>query len=745
MFIRRSLFRLRILISRWFKKTLTPSFIAVVIGILSTYILLVINGDVFESAPPKDPSFFFGSAAFVGGALAIIVTLNTLLLQNALDKLPARSFKRVGASGKLYSMYLAMAVITLSLFTLGISYVDTANIARTYLLRYGMGLNVWALIIIFLYAQSISSLLDPTAQLKQKTKQIKKKIDSTERLIKRAVKAMSGDDTPKAALEATVRNQMQPTMKDILNDLDDLSGMYFRLIERGDTELAMTCIAAITGSVSYVYGTRKDNALAMPSGQWGFFVPKSDLADFTNKVDEIMMRMWTNALQTNDLESIREIINGYIIMVNSSVTMKHVNYDRDNPLFSHTWGGFKRMFDKGFVSRNEEALFQLSGAVSSIAKYFYLHSNRSSLNYLHFKGILDTHYKLYAHGAVNRDTTLMTQASDGFMGILGVVLVKDMGDKQIDEVMTEKYSEYVRLANTPALQRLLNAGDEIFTQEQLIQGLIMGVAAVDTTIEKVQLFIRASGILIDSLISAATSNNVSTVRINFDRYVMVSGEAALRLLSNPPIDLGDVIKKDLNGLLIKIIKLHEVALLANDFASDDISEDYSQKLSMIGQTASSFNDSSHAIESISSLMKMASWLLENHLNSGAGATHVIYRMVRYAAFIAGYSHSRRRFLVSRQYKASLHTLESRWLQLTFPNGIPQGSVAQSPNLFRYMFDDLLHGFGHSGIPGLLDYPEDIFSNQVSYEQIDTFNNYLWRGIPVADPINHPFTPTVYYY
>ena len=102
MFIRRSLFRLRILISRWFKKTLTPSFIAVVIGILSTYILLVINGDVFESAPPKDPSFFFGSAAFVGGALAIIVTLNTLLLQNALDKLPARSFKRVGASGKLY-------------------------------------------------------------------------------------------------------------------------------------------------------------------------------------------------------------------------------------------------------------------------------------------------------------------------------------------------------------------------------------------------------------------------------------------------------------------------------------------------------------------------------------------------------------------------------------------------------------------------------------------------------------------
>jgi len=351
MFIRRSLFRLRILISRWFKKTLTPSFIAVVIGILSTYILLVINGDVFESAPPKDPSFFFGSAAFVGGALAIIVTLNTLLLQNALDKLPARSFKRVGASGKLYSMYLAMAVITLSLFTLGISYVDTANIARTYLLRYGMGLNVWALIIIFLYAQSISSLLDPTAQLKQKTKQIKKKIDSTERLIKRAVKAMSGDDTPKAALEATVRNQMQPTMKDILNDLDDLSGMYFRLIERGDTELAMTCIAAITGSVSYVYGTRKDNALAMPSGQWGFFVPKSDLADFTNKVDEIMMRMWTNALQTNDLESIREIINGYIIMVNSSVTMKHVNYDRDNPLFSHTWGGFL----KGCLIRDSSA------------------------------------------------------------------------------------------------------------------------------------------------------------------------------------------------------------------------------------------------------------------------------------------------------------------------------------------------------------------------------------------------------
>lgn len=92
-------------------------------------------------------------------------------------------------------------------------------------------------------------------------------------------------------------------------------------------------------------------------------------------------------------------------------------------------------------------------------------------------------------------------------------------------------------------------------------------------------------------------------------------------------------------------------------------------------------------------------------------------------------------------KASLHTLESRWLQLTFPNGIPQGSVAQSPNLFRYMFDDLLHGFGHSGIPGLLDYPDISVTkshmNKLTLSIITYGVGYLY-----LDPINHPFTPTV---
>ena len=721
-----------------------PTLIAVCTGLLASLVVWRINGNYFSSYLPQEPSFFFGSAAFVGGALAIIVTLNTLLIQNALDKLPARSFKTATSSKWLYAMYIIMATISVLLFILGLTYIDINHIARTHFLRFGIGLNLWALVIIFIYSQLIASRMNPSEQIKRIHKLIKRKIDKVEKLIKRAGKILAQGETPVAAVEAGVRNQLQPTFRSIIDDLADLGGMYKRLLQRGDDELAMACLTSITASVSYVYGTRKDNAIAIPSQEYGFFSPKSDLADFSNRVDEILMPLWIEALQSNNVVAIREILTGYTNMTVSSITMKHTNYNRDNPLLGFTWGGFKRVFEKGLESKNAEALFQLSSAVTTIAKYYYLNAPKGNTNYLHFKGFIDTEFKLYVYAVAKTDSTLLSQVSDGYMGLLGVVLTVDKGDSEIDKVMIEKFADMLALANLPQIERIPTAGDEIYAQDLLINAHISGITATSTTTKRIRLFIRATNILLGTLSAAAAKSTPNVARINFSNYFQYSGQVALTLIQDTPSGLraNDVTK--LENILKQLIALHETSFMSFDYANSNESEDYSNKISIIGQTAANINDSSNAKKFIDSLMKMATWLIENHAGASRDTIYITYRLVLQAAYIAGISHAHRRYNVSSYYKRLLHRLEDLWIQKVFPDGIPVTPVIPSPNIFRGMFDDAISGFSSSGIPGITEYPEGVFMEFVDRRAVEAFNEYLWRDKAVADPVNHPHEPSHYF-
>lgn len=724
MFIRIKWFNFKLKVKRLGNTIARPEVVAIAIGLVATGLFAFGHSSDFVFTFPKDAALLFTSAGLVGGALAILVTLNTLLLQNALEKLPARIYRNSTSHKGLNAIYIALSSITILLFALGIVYLDGHQAPRGYVLRAGLIADVWAFVLIFIYLRVVINRIDPSRQIKTLSLLIKANIDKTEKIIAQYTKLMSKTGADATYIEADVRKQLQPRTSTLYGDFQDLAGWYRRLAERGDKELALSCLRAITASAYYLYTKRSKSALALPTDY--AFTPKSDLSDFSLKVDEILLPVWKSALQTGDVDTIREILSGYRLMAIAAIGVQHKNYPSDNPLFPYVLGGLKKIINLGIEFKNQDATFHSTDVLKDIAVTAFASDSQDRYMSSHVEDMYKLLNLVYVYAVAKKDTTVMKVSLDASMNIFTAAMLSKELDERTKAVTVEQFAKTLQIANAPVNRGRLLPGDEIMNQEFLIQS-IFGAIPKKPRKQHIRKMLAASRLLLDAL-SKSITDSKTTLNIDFERYFELSGEAAVDFVNNSAKELSDKDIEDLRKFLETLVNLTRLSIEHYDYQgrSDGQAETYLEKLSHIGIYAASLGDNVTALLIINGLMDIAEQLM-SMTRDVQYVEHAAHRATNYAGYIAAVSHAKRHYRISSHYRQRMHHFEDLWITTLFPNGfLPDVSYLPSPYKARDTFRELLHGFGTTGLPTYFEYPQDRLMREITTHQLRVFNDYLWR-------------------
>ncbi len=731
MLIRIRLFQFRYMIKYLNGLVFNPINIALLSGIVTSMCLIFVDGNIFEFSRPKDGSIFFSAAGLVGGALAIIVTLNTLLLQNALEKLPARNYQKFSNHNGLNFIYFMLATITVALFYCGISYLDISGEPRGNLLRIGLGMIVWALILIFLYLRIVIRSTNPMRQVVGLSQNIRKKIDETEELVSSYLKIISTNTDQDIISERNIRNQVRPRVIEVLTDLSDMAGLYNRFNERGDTQVALNCIQTISASGTYIYNKRKDSAIAVPTDNP--LSPKSELSDVSLKIDEILLPIWEEALRNDDKETIREVLKGYQSMVYASIDVNHRNYANENPLMSYTFGGMKNIVELGLKSKNVEAIFQSADVLQKIAIHIYAKSAQNRLSSQYYKQCFDLLNLIYTYAVVNNETAILKNGLEAALYTFAAAMLSPVTDRNMREMATKKFSATLQIANSSNNKSLV-AGDEVMIQELMIRNIFSLPKNVRT--KDVKLLVARTQLMIEALADSTDSSDIS-FNLSFERFYVLTGQAFADIMSNYTKVLNDKIIEDINEIFELLIRIQRNSIVNYKYGrrADGDAEIYADQLSIIGMDATKFKNNELALNIINSLMDSAEWMLDK-ANAISGIDRQALQAVEHAGLIASISHTQRQYAVSREYKSRVRDFETKYLAKIFPGGVdPDTRYMPSPNAVRHLFDQLTSGRGGSGFPQYFETPEDKALSLISAESISTFNDYIWRDL--APPQNLP--------
>lgn len=726
MFIRVWVFNFRILLLRLLGDFVEPSITALGIGILLTIVGIFYQNANNSFLLIKDPSFFYNSATLIGGALAIIVTLNSIILQNAIEKLPARTYKANSNYSLLNLVYLFLAFSTLFMFFLGLTYVNPDDTLKSEWVRVGLILDVWAFIFIFLYFRIVMDIVDPKNQITKLNTATHKKIDQNEKLIKQYTNLLKSTGVNETAIESDVRNTLMPKLSEIYSDLKDLSGLYKRFLERGDKDFALNCINSIFTISAYYYNARKESAIALPTE---YLSLKSDLSDYSLKIDEIILPLWVTALKSNDVESIRSILLGYRQMIFSAIGVAHKNYSSENPLTPYILSGLRALLEEAVKARNTEALFQSAGRFSEIAIRLLSKNVTDNFRTSNFETAYTQINYIYRVASILKEDSVMKNSFDSSTQVMVAAIVSEIRDSQQIDAVIEQYSKTLQYVNDLKNQTTLSMGSEIAAQETLIR-FVFGDVKSPPRKKDVSLIIHASKILFNSQLIAA-SREKTKLYVDFDRYFEVAGEAIVDLLVNYSSSISETHKAELNNIIATMIKLDSASISNFDFPDRGTgnSEVFAQKLAKIGMYAAHLKDYSISTAVIEHFVSAANELLstKGNLNS---KVYFSLRLYAYSSYIGAICHSQKHYASSRLLRYQIQKFEDTWVATLFPKGFVEGvHYTPSPNAVRTTLGGVSDGIGISGMPRFFDYPQDAVMKYIDVDDVTKFDDYLWRSKP----------------
>src|SRR5581483_2244991 len=160
------------------KRRISGSIVALAIGTILTLLFAFLPGSLASTRLPIEGStLLFTVGAAMIGVLAILFTLNTLLINNSLDKLPGGLYRLFVKDPALDLIFAGIAFGGLALFVLGLSFQNESGSYRYFFYRIALIIATWVIVFIYLFYKRVQHVLSPTYQLLHFTKQIKQDID----------------------------------------------------------------------------------------------------------------------------------------------------------------------------------------------------------------------------------------------------------------------------------------------------------------------------------------------------------------------------------------------------------------------------------------------------------------------------------------------------------------------------------------------------------------------------------------
>lgn len=316
-------------------------------------------------SPTEAQQFFLGSAAMVGGALAIVVSFSLFTVQQAADHLP-KDFYKVATDIKKYLLiFLTDAIISIILFLYTISYGKFnfgLSALSIQIALIAIGISFYLL---FLLLYKVREDVDPDKVLIKVSNGLISLVQNIYKSTKQYAKILSlhPQNRNNVSLESLIAALFQSSAsKQQLNYLDTKIAYLFdyhdSLLGGYQKSAALEILEHVKGLVLQYLYIRKDSSLAFPDEN-AIIVLTSDSKYVLQPILERMIRLTEEYMNKEDTTGIIQTVDIFISWVSSASEIRYVGLRRrENPISEQISGYFNQLMTRAINHNSLEGMFQ---------------------------------------------------------------------------------------------------------------------------------------------------------------------------------------------------------------------------------------------------------------------------------------------------------------------------------------------------------------------------------------------------
>jgi|GEM_PF-4368177 len=415
------------------------------IYLLSSIALSLFVPTLFASFDNKDVlGFYTALGGMTGSMLAIIFTFITLLANYALTEYPPEFFRLSGNDRKQAWIYIALALISITFFTVGLSY--PGDLRENYWLNVAtLFLLMLVFFLVFVSYTTMRSRLNPqTAFQNYIVTPAIKLIDEAEKSANKVAKLFASNPKVKdVEIEKHAKQQAQLLVRAHYEQLNSYIGIMYdyhaMLRERKKERAAINVLKGVQKILFRYIDARKGNSILIPTDY--LLVLETDSQGFFASNFERLIAKLSDYMDDDNLEGIR---NTLTIFTNLGIKLSELDFAplrNENPQFEQCFGYLNQARDIAMQKKNVEATFEIAkayGNLGAVAIYKDL-SHGQSYAY-------DSLHTLYMYAVVNKQDSVAKQAVWSFNKMGDALFSKEKIDMHYTDftLFMDKYETLIK-------------------------------------------------------------------------------------------------------------------------------------------------------------------------------------------------------------------------------------------------------------------------------------------------------------
>lgn len=397
----------------------------------------LLNGDAV--------TFFTAAGAMVGGILAIIFSLNILMMDKA-EKIPT-GFYDIAAKDRIHNLiYILISGCSLLLFAFAVAHGTLHMGLSKYALEVALLLIGIVFYLVFILYQRVLNKLNPNYVLIEIRKLALNELNKIKRRAEEIAKVLSKDpDIDQAVTNQTILAKsyqyLNPDLYKITLSLNYLFDYHDRLVSNRERSSAENVLQIIETILVKYFETRKESSVVLPTGY--LLATTSDSRDFLTPVLERLIAVGEEYMRNNNATGITKVVR---VFRNLCVVASDIRYvtgrEVENPILGQCRGYFDQLMDSAVKFKSLEGLFQ--GAIAY--KDLGIISVQKNMFY-EMTPVFDTLEEIAIAGLINNQEAVLSESINSFNGILTELVLTSNFNTEIKlKSLLEKVENIIFLA-----------------------------------------------------------------------------------------------------------------------------------------------------------------------------------------------------------------------------------------------------------------------------------------------------------
>lgn len=709
-------------------RKLTLSSVGLLSLVVTTVLVLFYDSSWFGyyfRMPEDESALFYTIAGMVIAMLAIVLAFSTQLTARSSESLPTRYFWLFARDLLLDFYYVLIGLIAVVNLFFGLTINDLAGNTRVLYLKVGVVLAIWSIALLYASYRRLIQILSHEHLVKKITRKNKKEIDELSRLAQKMAQinsiGRSFNTQQRSTVVASMYNSLTNRIGGLNKEVEGLVELHDQHLRKDDRYAAGNFFSVATGLIIAYIWSRRESATLVPNREFPI-TPQSNLSDFLQENLETLKPVWNKALSTNDIPTIRSYMRGIQGIVRTTLYIKHIGDNHENPAYDTAYHHFKTLIDEAIETKNLDALFEAPSVLQQVAEVAIPQTYYSDA----ITGILSDLERIAQTTAVEEK---LSSANYNLVRQLAIITVAVFREKEIEDRRLDKLTKTVSLVVSLAV---LSPHRSIMTSSQvdsfaqnLLPNVMQDMNEVPTE-DDIDKMIQVSKLILDvekQMVSISRGDNPATEAFNIciefivhDLLKMRDGDSS----SNRQRD-------DINNLLQDVVNIPRSFRPLNDLRSLNNIEDTVDRLIQAAITSLKNNDLELTKKIFDSLIAYLKTLNNTETNIDASKQAEVLRIINRTKLIGAIARKLRKIGLQRHVKDVIKAVEADYIARYFPGGRPSDfGNFPSYDALRPQPLDPMSSFGRSGMGGLFQDAYDVFYSEYTEEDFYDFDSYIWQ-------------------